>query len=163
MAGPSAVRAVPPAGRVIHVPSDYPTIQAGVDAARSGDLVFIAPGVYHETVVVRTPNLTIRGEDRNTTVLDGQSKLGNAFLVLADNVIIENLTAHHYVANGFYWSAVAGYRGSYLTAYDNGAYGNYTYGSTGGRGPDQPGPGGAAAGAAGGGRGLLPAGARHRS
>ena len=63
----------------------------------------------------------------------GQSKLGNAFLtVLADNVIIENLTAHHYVANGFYWSAVAGYRGSYLCL-DNGAYGIYTYGSAGGR------------------------------
>jgi hypothetical protein len=118
---------------VIHVPADYPTIQAGVDAARPGDLVFVAPGIYHEAVVVRTPNLTIRGEDRNHTVLDGQSKLGNAFLVMAGNVVIENLTAHHYVANGFYWSGVSGFRGSYLTAYDNGAYGIYAYGSTGGQ------------------------------
>jgi hypothetical protein len=118
---------------VIHVPAEYPTIQAGVDVAGPGDLVFVAPGSYHEAVVVRTPNLTIRGEDRNATVLDGQSQLRNAFLVMANNVVIENLTAHHYLANGFYWFAVAGFRGSYLTAYDNGAYGIYAYHSTGGQ------------------------------
>lgn len=123
----------PASGRIIHVPADYPTIQAAVDAAWSGDLILVAPGVYHEAVAVRTPNLTIRGTDRNATVLDGQSRLANGFLVMADNVVIENLTAHHYVGNGFYWSDVSGFRGSYLTAYDNGAYGIYTYGSTGGQ------------------------------
>jgi hypothetical protein len=126
----STPSALPPAGQVIHVPAEYPTIQAGVDAARPGDLVFVARGIYHEAVVVHTPHLTIRGEDRNRTVLDGQSKLGNAFLVMADSVVIENLTAHHYLANGFVWSDVSGFRGSYLTAYDNGAYGIYAYSST---------------------------------
>src|SRR5262249_61539239 len=111
--------ALPPAGRVIHVPADSPTIQAGVDAARPGDLVFVARGVYHEAVVVRTPHLTIRRADRNRTVLDGPSTLGDAFLVMAGSVAIENLTAHHYLANGFVWSDVSGFRGSYLTAYDN--------------------------------------------
>src|SRR5262249_23080499 len=95
---PLTLSATPPAGRVIHVPADYPTIQAGVDAARPGDLVFVAPGSYHEAVVVRVAGITIRGGDRNATVLDGQSQLGNAFLVMADNVVIENLTAHHYLA-----------------------------------------------------------------
>ncbi len=114
---------------VIHVPADQPTIQAAVDAAQANDLILVAPGVYHESVKVCSADLTIRGEDRNTTILDGQSKLPNGFIVLADNVIIENMTAHHYVGNGFYWADQTGYRGSYLTAYDNGDYGIYAFGS----------------------------------
>ncbi|HEU0025779.1 MAG TPA: hypothetical protein VFQ25_01570, partial [Ktedonobacterales bacterium] len=78
---------------IIHVPGDQPTIQAAVDAAHAGDLVLVAPGVYHEAVKVCTADITIRGEDRNSVVLDGQSKMTNGFTVLADNVIIENMTA----------------------------------------------------------------------
>jgi len=113
----------------IHVPADKPTIQGAVDAAQPGDLILVAPGTYHEAVKVCTSDLTIRGEDRNETILDGQSKLTNGFTVQADNVIIENMTAHHYVGNGFYWTDQTGYRGSYLTAYDNGDYGIYAFGS----------------------------------
>ncbi len=34
----------------LHVPADYPTIQAGLDAANFGDTVLLAPGVYTEYV-----------------------------------------------------------------------------------------------------------------
>src|SRR5487761_1893149 len=121
----------PPAqfAAVIHVPTDAPTIQAAVNTAQANDLILVAPGVYHEAVIVCTADITIRGEDRNATVLDGQSHLTNGFYVLADNVIIENMTAHHYIGNGFYWAYQTGYRGSYLTAYDNGDYGIYAFGS----------------------------------
>ncbi len=123
----------PPAqyAHIIHVPADQPTIEAGVKAAQAGDLVLVAPGVYHENVVVCTANITIRGMDRNQTILDGSGlgRRSNGFTVLADNVIIENMTAHNYDGNGFFWTYQTGFRGSYLTAYDNGDYGIYTYGS----------------------------------
>ncbi len=113
---------------VRQVPASYPTIQAAVNAAQPGDLVSIAPGRYHEAVKVWTPNLTIRGQDRNGVILDGQfaTDATNGLLVYADNVVVENMTARDYLSNGFYWHAVVGYRGSYLTAYDNGDYGIYT-------------------------------------
>ena len=115
---------------ILRVPEDYPTVQAAVNAAQPGDLVSIAPGVYHESVTVRTPDITIRGRDRNSVIMEGDFKLDDGFEVLADNVVIENMTARHYVGNGFYWTNVTGYRGSYLTAYADGEYGVYAYNST---------------------------------
>ncbi len=116
----------------LRVPEDYPTIQTAVNAAKAGDLVSIGPspntdGTYHESVTVKTPDITIRGRDRNTVILDGQYKLDDGFEVVANNVVIENMTARHYTDNGFYWIGVTGYRGSYLTAYSNGDYGIYSY------------------------------------
>jgi plastocyanin len=125
-------RETPPGtpGRTIEVPKDAPTIQAAVDRAEPGDLVLVSPGVYHEAVLVTTPFLTIRGTDRNRVILDGESKRTNGIHVIeADGVAVENMTAHHYLANGFYWSSVFGYRGSYLTAYDDGDYGVYAFDS----------------------------------
>jgi plastocyanin len=117
-------------GRTINVPEDSPTIQGAVDKAKKGDLVLVAPGVYHEAVKVTTEGIVIRGVDRNTTILDGQFKRDNGiFVVGADGVAVENMTARNYKTNGFFWNAVLGYRGSYLTAYRNGDYGIYAYDS----------------------------------
>ncbi|MGH2640454.1 MAG: hypothetical protein ACRDGO_02010, partial [Actinomycetota bacterium] len=125
-----------PAGpaNTVHVPDDAPTIQDAVDRARPGGLVLIDPGVYREAVVVTTPYLTIRGMDRNDTILEGDFDLANGIHVIeADGVAVENLTARHFLLNGFYWSEVLGYRGSYLTASTNGDYGIYAFGSRWGR------------------------------
>jgi plastocyanin len=130
--GREAVPTTPPS--TIRVPADRPTIQAGVDAAAPGDLVLVAPGTYPEAVLVRTPYITIRGEDRNAVILDGEQKRANGIHVVeADGVVVENMTAHGYQLNGFYWSSVNGYRGSYLTAYGNGDYGVYAFDSVWGR------------------------------
>src|SRR2546425_3468207 len=116
--------------RTVRVPADFPTIQQAVNHAKPGGMVLIAPGVYHESVLVTTPFLTIRGEDRNRVVLDGRNRLPNGIHVIeADGVSIENMTARHFVLNGFQWTTVFGYRGSYLTAYDNGDYGLYAFDS----------------------------------
>jgi hypothetical protein len=112
---------------ILRVPEDFATIQAAVDAAKAGDMISIAPNIYHEAVTVHTPHLTIRGRDRNGVILDGNFKLSYGFQVLADGVVLENMTARHYIANGFYWTNVTGFRGSYLTAYANGDYGVYAY------------------------------------
>ncbi len=122
----------PSGGRTIRVPRDQPTIQAAVDAAKPGDMVLVARGTYREAVIVTTPHLTIRGEERNGVILDGafDPELANGIAVFgADGVVIENMTARHYRLNGFYWRSVWGYRGSYLTAEGNGDYGLYAFDS----------------------------------
>jgi phospholipase D-like protein/parallel beta helix pectate lyase-like protein len=125
-------REQPPAlpGGEIRVPQDAPTIQAAVDAAEPGGLVLISPGVYEEAVVIRTPFLTIRGLDRGGVILEGGFRLANGIEVVeADGVAIENLTARHYLGDGFVWRTVFGYRGSYLTAYNDGDYGLFAFDS----------------------------------
>jgi hypothetical protein len=68
----------------------YTTIQAAVNAARPGDWILVGPGDYHETtdyqrpptateanegwmggVLIETPDLHLRGMDRNTVIVDG--------------------------------------------------------------------------------------------
>jgi hypothetical protein len=123
------------AARVIRVPQDVKTIQAAVDDATPGTLVLVSRGVYREGVTVRSRhrNIVIRGVDREHTILDGEFRnepgRANGFKVLADGVAIENITARNFLTNGFLWSGVDGYRGSYLTAIRNGDYGIYAFDS----------------------------------
>lgn len=112
----------------IRVPQDKKTIQEAVDSAKEGDLILVDKGVYKEAVDVTTPDITIRGVDRNETILDGEFKLENGIRILdTDGVVVENMTARNYVSNGFYWTGSDRYRGSYLTAYRNGDYGVYAF------------------------------------
>lgn len=120
-------------GDTIAVPADEPTIQGAVDAAKPGDLITIAPGTYREAVDVPADKsyLTIRGLDRDKTILDGEFKRANGFKVVkAKGIAIENLTAQNFTKNGFFWTGVEGYRGSYLNAIRNGDYGVYAFEST---------------------------------
>ena len=140
---PGDLPVTPPAGvaAVLRVPEDVATIQGAVDLAVSGQIIAIAPGIYHESVHIQgaaKSHLTLRGRDRNGVILDGRrgdgTYLPNGIFVGADtsggpanDVIIENMTARYYIGNGFYWNGVTGYRGSYLTAYNNGDYGIYAF------------------------------------
>ncbi len=121
-------------GDTIEVPADHATIQEAVDAAQPGDLILVSAGVYHEAVNVQVENLTIRGLDRNEVILDGEFELDNGIRVLgAGGVAIENMTAINYTANGFFWTGVDGYRGSYLTTTRIGLYGIYAFDSINGQ------------------------------
>ncbi len=116
-------------GRTLAVPGGYPTIQAALDAAEPGDLVLVDRGVFHEDVVITTPSVTLRGVDRNGTILDGEFVRPNGVTVFANAVAVENLTARNYTLNGFFWTGVKGYRGSYISAINNGDYGVYAFDS----------------------------------
>jgi hypothetical protein len=65
----SAARLSGAGGEIRHVPRDYPTIQAAVDASEEGDTVLVAPGVYSEGVVISTSGLRLVGGEN--VVLDG--------------------------------------------------------------------------------------------
>lgn len=117
---------------VIRVPQDAPTVQAAVLGAAAGDVVLLDRGVYGGGVVVPTskPGITIRGVDRNDVIFDGAGAEDNAIVVRANGVVLENLSAHDFLENGFYWQDVSGFSGSYLTVWNVRGYGIYAEGST---------------------------------
>lgn len=47
----------------LKVPSEYPNIQAGIQAASDGDVVLVAPGVYYETINFNGKNITVTSTD----------------------------------------------------------------------------------------------------
>ena len=120
----------------------FTTIQAAVNAAAPGDWVLIDVGVYPEPVYVTTPNLHIRGMDRNGVIVDGQHQAGNGIEVWkADGVWIENLTVRNFDratldgedGNEIWWNGgdgsgqigLQGWYGRYLTTYSDGLLAGY--------------------------------------
>lgn len=70
---------------VIHVPADLPTIQAGIDAAESGDTVLVDTGHYFERISFKGKSILVASrflieEDPfliDATIIDGSQENGN--------------------------------------------------------------------------------------
>lgn len=67
----------PEPGRELHVPVDYPTIQAAINAANDWDTIIVAPGTYTENLDFLGKNITVTSEDPEdpnvvqNTIIDG--------------------------------------------------------------------------------------------
>jgi hypothetical protein len=132
---PAAGASVLRVGTYHGIAGQYTTIQAAVNAAKPGDWILIGPGDYKTTsiehpsggpqfpagVLITTPNLYVRGMNRNTVVVDGTkpgssrcSSQGSAqnfglstrkgptglngiMVWKADNVWVQNLTACNFL------------------------------------------------------------------
>lgn len=54
------------------ITNPFNTIQEGVDAAGDGDTIFVFNGTYVENVEILNKSLSLIGEDKNTTIIDGE-------------------------------------------------------------------------------------------
>ena len=72
---------------------EYLTIQAAIDAAHPGDIIKVASGIYSERIVVNK-SLTLVGENRETTILDGGG-LGIVVRINAPDVEVRGFTVQN--------------------------------------------------------------------
>src|SRR5438552_8750510 len=78
---PLANAAVLRVGTWRHIPGQFKSVQKAVNAAHPGDWILVGPGDYKEQgyageaepagVLITTPNIHLRGMDRNAVVVDG--------------------------------------------------------------------------------------------
>lgn len=69
--GPQGPAGPPGAKGLLHVPRDFSTIQAAVDAASTRDIIQVAQGTYNENVVIEgKTDIQLRGE---SAVLQGSA------------------------------------------------------------------------------------------
>ncbi|RZN40978.1 MAG: hypothetical protein EF813_03000 [Methanosarcinales archaeon] len=87
--------------RILYVPTDYLTIQSAIGAATNGDTVYVYNGTYTENLVV-DKMITLHGEDRCNTVIDGNG--GNVVYINSPHVNISGFT----IRNGVYGIYVVG-------------------------------------------------------
>lgn len=80
-------------GPNIVIPDDFPRIQDGINYANPGDVIFVRSGVYKENLLINKENLTLLGEDKTNTVIDG-NKLSKKHTVdiISKNAVIQGFT-----------------------------------------------------------------------
>lgn len=82
---------VKPDSTTIVVPYDYSTIQEAINNANEGDTIFVRSGIYYEHIIVDKA-VSLIGENQSTTIVDGDTTVGNGFYITANNVSITGFT-----------------------------------------------------------------------
>ncbi|RLF47035.1 MAG: hypothetical protein DRN29_03655, partial [Thermoplasmata archaeon] len=98
-----------PYGKIIFVDDDFTndpqnhkwnTIQAAIDDAEDGDIIFVFAGTYEENIFV-DKQITLIGENAENVIIDGNSRK-YAVNLLADGIKMENFSVRNGVDAGIY-------------------------------------------------------------
>ena len=107
--------------------ADFTSIQDAIDASSNGDTVFVYSGTYVENIVV-DKSITLQGEDRDTTVIDGGGSgdvvYVSAFFVNISGFTIQN-SGNETIGSGSFIDAGIDINSNNNEVYDNYIYDNF--------------------------------------
>ena len=122
----TAALATPAAGQHVRVRSGE-SIAAALEQVGPGAVIEVEPGLYHEALVVDTPNVTLRGIVRGPErpVLDGRGTLNDGVIASGSPFTMTGFAVRHYKGNGVSTQGVDGVFLTDLVIDDTGLYGVY--------------------------------------
>jgi len=96
---------------------DYTSIQEAIDVANSGDTILVQNGTYYEhLLLIQEDNLTLLGENKETTIIDGSGIGGIIKLISVNNSTIQGFTVQNGTKPPFTegFPAIIGYTQEFL-------------------------------------------------
>jgi parallel beta-helix repeat protein len=69
---------------------NFSEIQDAIDYAKTGDIIYVRNGTYHENIVI-DKSINLIGENKTNTIIDGRIA-GNVIKINSNNVEIQNFT-----------------------------------------------------------------------
>lgn len=77
---------------LVRVPGDVETLEDAAARVAPGGTIEIGVGTWAEQLLVDVPDVTVRGVDRNHTIIDGEGLRPFGVVGIADGIRIQNLT-----------------------------------------------------------------------
>ena len=103
------------------------SIQAAIDKAKNGAIIFIEPGTYKEALMVDKPGIKLIGKFSlsNGVVIKNPDEENNGIRVTGngDGFVLANVTIKGFERNGIFLDSADNYIISHVTAVDNEYYG----------------------------------------
>jgi len=89
----------------LHVPSEYSTIQAAINAASPGDTIIVAAGTYSEAYVTITKSITLEGANAG---VPWNGVRGSETILSHDGLYVFSPAADHITVDGFKFTGTGG-------------------------------------------------------
>lgn len=104
------------------------SIQAAIDGASAGTIIYIEPGIYKEALTVNKSNIQLIGSACNLygkVIIENPGDEDNGIVVNAgsDGFVLRNVTVQNFEENGVLLTGVDNFILSHVSAVDDGEYG----------------------------------------
>jgi parallel beta-helix repeat protein len=90
----------------------YSTIQSAIDAAKNGDTILVGEGTYNENPRIKTNGISILGNNKEKTILEGGKSSSGIRIDEVNNVVLSGFTIRNSGGGGQEDAGITIYKGN---------------------------------------------------